>query len=195
MSYSTTNHYRTGFTIVELLIVIVIIGILAAITIVAYNGVQQRAANSQTTQAMAGWVKALSLYKADNGRWPTGWQCLGQGYQYGLSGTDTSGTAQCRQTGVNGYTESATFVTSMRPYINGTLPTPSFTTARQDDSNWRRGLTYVFGGGDGTIVYIEAAMAGQLAECPAVTGVSATNRSLWGSNTYCIYYIGKTTDA
>ncbi|MFZ2835801.1 MAG: prepilin-type N-terminal cleavage/methylation domain-containing protein [Candidatus Saccharimonadales bacterium] len=34
---------QTGFTIVELLIVIVIIGILAAITIVAYNGIQNRA--------------------------------------------------------------------------------------------------------------------------------------------------------
>lgn len=34
---------RRGFTIVELLIVIVVIGILAAITIVAYNGVQERA--------------------------------------------------------------------------------------------------------------------------------------------------------
>lgn len=31
---------RSGFTIVELLIVIVVIGILAAVTIVAYNGVQ-----------------------------------------------------------------------------------------------------------------------------------------------------------
>lgn len=34
---------QSGFTIVELLIVIVVIGILAAITIVAYNGVQNRA--------------------------------------------------------------------------------------------------------------------------------------------------------
>lgn len=34
---------QTGFTIVELLIVIVVIGILAAITIVAYNGIQERA--------------------------------------------------------------------------------------------------------------------------------------------------------
>ncbi len=38
---SVTNH--TGFTIVELLIVIVVIGILAAITIVAFNGVQSKA--------------------------------------------------------------------------------------------------------------------------------------------------------
>jgi prepilin-type N-terminal cleavage/methylation domain-containing protein len=37
---------QTGFTIVELLIVIVVIGILAAITIVAYNGVQNRASDT-----------------------------------------------------------------------------------------------------------------------------------------------------
>lgn len=35
--------YKKGFTIVELLIVIVVIGVLAAITIVAYNGLQERA--------------------------------------------------------------------------------------------------------------------------------------------------------
>jgi prepilin-type N-terminal cleavage/methylation domain-containing protein len=40
MLYQRKSH---GFTIVELLIVIVVIGILAAITIVAYNGVQERA--------------------------------------------------------------------------------------------------------------------------------------------------------
>jgi prepilin-type N-terminal cleavage/methylation domain-containing protein len=37
------SEKQTGFTIVELLIVIVVIGILAAITIVAYNGIQDRA--------------------------------------------------------------------------------------------------------------------------------------------------------
>jgi prepilin-type N-terminal cleavage/methylation domain-containing protein len=43
---------QRGFTIVELLIVIVVIGILAAITIVAYNGIQSRAQVSALTQEL-----------------------------------------------------------------------------------------------------------------------------------------------
>jgi type II secretion system protein G len=62
---------QSGFTIVELLIVIVIIGILAAITIVAYNGIQQRARDSARTSDIAGVQKALELYRADNGIYPS----------------------------------------------------------------------------------------------------------------------------
>lgn len=48
-----TMHKRNtrGFTIVDLLIVIVVIAILAAITIVAFNGIQQRARNTQMAAA------------------------------------------------------------------------------------------------------------------------------------------------
>lgn len=44
------HQRQTGFTIVELLIVIVVIGVLATITVVAYNGVQNRA-NDVAVQA------------------------------------------------------------------------------------------------------------------------------------------------
>jgi prepilin-type N-terminal cleavage/methylation domain-containing protein len=49
---------QTGFTIVELLIVIVVIGILAAITIVAYNGIQDRARTAQINADMQSLDKA-----------------------------------------------------------------------------------------------------------------------------------------
>lgn len=47
----TWESKQKGFTIVELLIVVVVIAILAAITIVAYNGIQNRAKNSAAQSA------------------------------------------------------------------------------------------------------------------------------------------------
>ncbi len=60
-----------GFTIVELLIVIVVIGILAAITIVAYSGIQQRAVAASLTYDLDNASKLLKLDQVSNGIYPT----------------------------------------------------------------------------------------------------------------------------
>ena len=52
---------RAGFTIVELLIVIVVIAILAAISIVAYAGIQDRANKSKVQSDIAQIVKAVTI--------------------------------------------------------------------------------------------------------------------------------------
>lgn len=59
-----------GFTIVELLIVIVVIGILAAIVIVSYSGIQQRATDAVRQSDIDATAKALELYYVDNGKYP-----------------------------------------------------------------------------------------------------------------------------
>lgn len=59
-----------GFTIVELLIVIVVIGILAAIVIVAYNGVQNKAKTTKNQTNASSVQKAAEAYNADNGAYP-----------------------------------------------------------------------------------------------------------------------------
>ena len=58
---------KKGFTIVELLIVVVVIAILAAITIVAYNGIQNKAKNSQMVTATSAYAKAIKAYYISNG--------------------------------------------------------------------------------------------------------------------------------
>jgi len=60
-----------GFTIVELLVVIVVIGILAAITIVAYTGITQKAATASLQSDLTNASQVLKLYYVDNGTYPT----------------------------------------------------------------------------------------------------------------------------
>jgi len=61
---------KSGFTIVELLIVVVVIAILAAITVVAYTGIQQRARNAVRIAAAKEWVNSIEAYIAANGTYP-----------------------------------------------------------------------------------------------------------------------------
>ena len=60
-----------GFTIVELVIVFFVFVILAAIPVVAYNGIQYRANDSRRISDMKSIVKALELYKTQQGQYPS----------------------------------------------------------------------------------------------------------------------------
>lgn len=68
---------QLGFTIVELLIVIVVIGVLAAIVIVAYNGITNSANEAAVKSELAGVAKKLEVYKATNGLYPANATQLG----------------------------------------------------------------------------------------------------------------------
>jgi general secretion pathway protein G len=60
-----------GFTIVELLVVIVVIGILAAVTIVSYNGITQKASLAVIQFDLDNAYKRLEMYKVQNSSYPT----------------------------------------------------------------------------------------------------------------------------
>lgn len=117
---------QKGFTIVELLIVIVVIGVLAAIVIVSFNGIQTRAQNTQKYNELKSWQKAFETYKAGQGNYPAladGDYCLGRGF---LAGYD--GASRCRDYGYSGTTSilesnNATLMTELSKAI--TIPKPS----------------------------------------------------------------------
>ena len=63
---------QSGFTIVELLIVIVVIGILAALVITTFTGIQQKARNTERETDIKAMYSSLEAYYANsNGRYPT----------------------------------------------------------------------------------------------------------------------------
>ena len=61
----------SGFTIVELLIVIVVIGILAGLVITTFTGIQQKARNTERQTDIKAIHGQVEAYYAQNGKYPT----------------------------------------------------------------------------------------------------------------------------
>lgn len=61
---------KRGFTIIELLVVMVVIGILATIMIVSYTGIQQRSRDSRRDSDITQIKIALEKYHADKSMYP-----------------------------------------------------------------------------------------------------------------------------
>ena len=175
------NRRTVGFTIVELLIVIVVIGILAAITIVAFNGIQTRSKNTQTINAMASYVKLLNLYKADHGTYPQVTDvCLGTGYPGG----------QCR----GGWSEDGSGINSvyLADYLKGKPPTPDMTPMVYTTGNTFSGAWYTYGnnaynatgGGLGVMILGSGT-------CPTIAGTSyiSATATVDGQGRLCRYTI------
>lgn len=59
---------QNGFTVVELLVVIIVIGLLAAITIVSYNGVQTRSKGTQLATGLENVDQAFHTLAAEQQR-------------------------------------------------------------------------------------------------------------------------------
>lgn len=155
---------KYGFTIVELLIVIVIIGILAAIVIVAYRGIQQRANNSQTISVVNSHVKANKQYAADNGKYPepspggVAWSCMGTDYP---GNTCFNGDASLACSGLGPLPSGSWYNDAVKAYMQNKSPTANFQAATCGSSapftgaaalsNWPTsgsiGIFYIIAGG------------------------------------------------
>lgn len=83
---------RSGFTVVELLIVIIVLAILAAVVLVAYGNVTAQAQYSGERQDFANLQRIIELYKSDRSAYPNSQNCVNTpghyNYQYQWCGWD-----------------------------------------------------------------------------------------------------------
>jgi prepilin-type N-terminal cleavage/methylation domain-containing protein len=72
---------QEGFTLIELLVVISIIGFLTTTVLVALNNARVKARNAKRYSEVKTLVKALEIYRQDNGTYPLEsdrfWHCMG----------------------------------------------------------------------------------------------------------------------
>ena len=61
---------RRGFTIVELLIVVVVIAVLAAIVMVSYNGIATRASTASAQASMETVIKKVEVSRIESSKLP-----------------------------------------------------------------------------------------------------------------------------
>ena len=71
MNLGKSSPVKHGFTIVELLVVIVVIGVLAAITIVSYTGIASRAVATALQSDLTNASRQLKMYYTEYGSYPT----------------------------------------------------------------------------------------------------------------------------
>lgn len=103
---------KQGFTIVELLVVIVVIGILAAITIVSYTGISKKASVATIQSDLRGAVTQLGIDNVNDGTYPSSEAAANGGRGFAKSpGTNYSYTKIA-----NGYCISATSTSAGTTY-------------------------------------------------------------------------------
>ena len=134
LSKDNDDRKSLGFTIVELLIVVVVIGILAAIVTVAYTGITSSANQSALQNDLANAKKKLLLYKVDNGAYPANTTQLGSAdIKASRSAYDTIGNNfyYCRNNVTDNFAIGGRTTSSLVAYIissNGAIQPVAYAT-------------------------------------------------------------------
>ena len=120
MNQSSKNKSR-GFTVIEMIVVVITISILAAITIVGFNGAQKRARDSMVQAELANVQKQIQIFRGTSANFPTA-----------INACPTPGATAICYTPPSGVT--------MNYYVNNTAsPAYYYINAKSGTSNFRLG--------------------------------------------------------
>jgi prepilin-type N-terminal cleavage/methylation domain-containing protein len=146
---------QDGFTIVELLIVVVVIAILAAITVMAYNGITQRSYAAKASSAVDAYEKLIRLHKAESGSYPT-YTDIGLGEYACLTPAGTMPAQSPFAVNVcstdYGDMISPELNTKLLKYASS-LPNGLLPVVQTDTSSYVRGVSYYSDGTSAQILY------------------------------------------
>jgi general secretion pathway protein G len=70
------RNVQSGFTLIEMLLVVAIIGVLAAVVVVTFPGRERKAMIQATRGSIANVCTAIDVYETDTGRYPPSLQSL-----------------------------------------------------------------------------------------------------------------------
>jgi len=182
-----------GFTIIELLVVIVIIAILATFVIITYRGIQQRANNTQTLLALVDIVKGVQAYAQQNQKYPEdsanpgvlAMTCIGDDYEGNQCMDVSSGTpGACN--GTLSMVKAAWFSNSVKTLLSKS-PMPS---KQKISCNGREivGATYAANFESPGVSVILYFLAGDVS-CGAPAGLTGSKTYSTSTETMCYIYL------
>jgi prepilin-type N-terminal cleavage/methylation domain-containing protein len=123
----TLKSKQKGFTIVELLIVIVVIGILAALVVTTFTGIQKKGRDTERQTDIKAIHGQVEAYYAQNGKYPTlanlNDTSSGGFLQTSMKGLDTDALYDPKQAASDTTPVAATEVDDTYEYSY--IPTPS----------------------------------------------------------------------
>lgn len=133
-----TFAYKKGFTFVELMVVVILIGILSTIVAVSYGKSQTKARDAKRRSDIQSIATAMEMYKANNKKYPesitpSGSGSCGQNNNYWwYCGIILRGITTGEDPLENGATSN--FVSEIRPYLPSLPVDPSFNAGASNPS-------------------------------------------------------------